>query len=73
MNSFIGQPVAVYGGLDNSLSEHAAVVTFVHKTQISTLPGQIATINVRVFLDSHMADRVLRFYLWLRQGGKRST
>jgi len=61
MTITIGQNVAVYGGLDNSLSEHAAIVTFVHKTQASTMPGQLATINVRVFLDSHMADRVLKF------------
>jgi hypothetical protein len=57
----IGQPVAVYGGLDNSLSEHAAVITFVHKGATFTLSGQLGIVNVRVFLDSHIADRVLRY------------
>jgi hypothetical protein len=57
----IGQPVAVYGGLDNSLSEHAAVITFVHKAATFTMSGQVGIVNVRVFLDSHIADRVLRY------------
>lgn len=57
----IGQAVAVYGGLDNSLSEHAAVITFVHKSATFTLDGQLGIVNVRVFLDSHLADRVLRY------------
>ena len=57
----IGKAVAVYGGLDNSLSEHAAMITFVHKSAMYTLPEQLGIVNVRIFLDSHLADRVLRY------------
>lgn len=60
MKPTIGQPVGVYGGLENSLSEHAGVVTFVHKTALSTLHEQLAVVNTRVFLDSHVADKVLK-------------
>ena len=57
----IGQAVAVYGGLENSLSEHAGVITFVHKGATFTLHEQLGVVNVRVFLDSHLSDRVLRY------------
>lgn len=61
MTPHLGQSVILYGGLDNSLFEHAAVVTFVHQNYKSTLEGQIGVVNLRVFLDSHVADRVLKF------------
>jgi len=61
MKPQIGQPVAVYGGLENSLSEHAAQITFVHKTAANTLPGQLGVVNVRVFLDKILLDRNLAF------------
>lgn len=57
----IGQSVTVYGGLENSLSEHAAVITFVHKGATFMLTEQLGIVNVRVFLDSLLADRVLRY------------
>ena len=61
MTPYLGQTVVLYGGLDNSLSEHAAIVTFVHKKYTGTLVGQIGLVNLRVFLDGTPTDRVMKF------------
>jgi hypothetical protein len=61
MKPHIGLPVTVFGGLENSLYEHAGIVTFVHKDAPSTLDGQLGSVNVRILLDGQVADRALRF------------
>lgn len=61
MTPYLGQAVVIYGGLDNSLSEHAAIVTFVHRAHRSTLEGQLGTVNVRIFLDSTPTDVVKKY------------
>jgi hypothetical protein len=61
MAPYLGQSVILYGGLENSLVEHPAVVTFVHQTALSTISEQLGMVNVRVFLDSMVQDRVMRF------------
>lgn len=61
MRPLIGIPVTVFGGLENSLYEHAGIVTFVHKDSPSTLDGQLGSVNVRILLDGQVADRALRF------------
>lgn len=60
MKPYISQSVVVFGGLENSLFEHAAIVTFVHRAK-ALYEGQMGAVNVRVMLDSFATDRVLKF------------
>jgi len=61
MKPYLSQSVVVFGGLENSLFEHAAIVTFVYQKPRVSYEGMLGTVNLRVFLDSFAQDRVLKF------------
>ena len=70
MTPYIGMPIALFGGLDNGQFEHSAVVTFVHKNFRQTLDGQLGLVNVRVFLDGSVTDRVLKMVPLMESKGQ---